>query len=291
MMNGVPEMSSRLIDGVEIKYLVYGEEGPDVVLAHATGFNPYMFHPISKALSKKYRVIVPCLCSHRDPGETNSEIGWETLAGDLYSLLKSLGVEQPFLVGHSMGAVIVTLIHCLFKLPARKMVLIEPIFLPHETYGMILSVTEHPMASKAIKRKNGWQNIDACRAYFLSKPFFQSWDKEMLELYLSYGLMPEEDGGVSLACPPEKEAGLFLGSTQRNPWPLLKEAACPVLLLEGEISENRIFLDLKETTKAFRQGSYREITGAGHLIPMEKPAETLEVIETFFQADGLSDTL
>jgi pimeloyl-ACP methyl ester carboxylesterase len=57
---------------------------------------------------------------------------------------------------------------------------------------------------------------------------------------------------------------------------------CPTLVLEGEESENRAFIDLKKATSTFKQGTYRLLNGVGHLIPQEKPKESLEIIREFF---------
>lgn len=45
---------------------------------------------------------------------------------------------------------------------------------------------------------------------------------------------------------------------------------------------NREFIDLKVATSAIPQSTCRMVGHAGHLIPMEKPKLTLEIIEEFF---------
>ncbi len=58
--------------------------------------------------------------------------------------------------------------------------------------------------------------------------------------------------------------------------------ASPTLILEGEKSENRHYIDLKKAATLMQNGSYQQIKEAGHLIPMEKPAETANVLKEFF---------
>ena len=43
------------------------------------------------------------------------------------------------------------------------------------------------------------------------------------------------------------------------------------------------FIDLKKATSSFTHGTYRLVPGAGHLIPQEKPRESLEIIREFFE--------
>jgi pimeloyl-ACP methyl ester carboxylesterase len=89
-------------------------------------------------------------------------------------------------------------------------------------------------------------------------------------------------GGLRLACSPLREASLFMGGMQYDPWPLLPKVTCPALVLEGEVSENRAYIDLKKATSMFPRGPYRLVSGAGHLIPQEKPLESLGIIQDFF---------
>ena len=104
----------------------------------------------------------------------------------------------------------------------------------------------------------------------------------MLDLYIRYGMVPGETGGLSLACHPRREAALFMGSVKYDPWPLLPRIACPVLVMEGETSENRHFIDLGSAASSMPLGYHHVVTGAGHLVPMEKPGDVLNIIRDFF---------
>jgi pimeloyl-ACP methyl ester carboxylesterase len=204
------------------------------------------------------------------------------LADDLCRLCKGLGITEPFLVGHSMGATVMTLAEATFGPVAKGMILIEPIFLPREIYSIGLTIDQHPLASRSIKRKNHWENVNEARTYLRSKALFKNWDEEMLDLYIKYGMVTGETGGLSLACHPRREAALFMGSQKMDPWPLLPEIACPVMVMEGELSENRHFIDLKKAASLIPGGTYRLVEGTGHLVPMEKPDEVTRMMREFF---------
>jgi len=55
-----------------------------------------------------------------------------------------------------------------------------------------------------------------------------------------------------------------------------------VLILEGETSDNKSFIDVKKATAAIPRASHRVVADAGHLIPMERPRETAEALLEFF---------
>ncbi|MBN2687173.1 MAG: hypothetical protein JXR85_03245, partial [Deltaproteobacteria bacterium] len=132
------------------------------------------------------------------------------------------------------------------------------------------------------RRTNHWRDRTEALRYLLSRPLFARWDREVLDLYVTHGMI-ENEGGLSLACSPEQEAALFMGGMGYNPWPLLPAVSCPVLVVEGATSENRHFIDLAEVVSALPQGSYRLVTAGGHLLPMEQPENMAGIIEDFFR--------
>ena len=77
-----------------------------------------------------------------------------------------------------------------------------------------------------------------------------------------------------------------MGGVQLDPWPLIGQVDCPVLVVEGEKSGNRGHIDLKRAARAFARGQFLRIERAGHLIPMERPRETTRIIRAFFESNG-----
>jgi pimeloyl-ACP methyl ester carboxylesterase len=278
-----PDEKSQTIGNCRIAYLDYGGSGPPLVLLHATGFLPWLWHPIARQLAVKHRVIVPVLYDHRPSDPYRGGLAWMQLAEDLKRLCGELAMERSILVGHSMGAAVATLAHAVLGLPVAKLVLIEPIFLPSGLYGINITVDQHPLAARAVKRRNQWRDREEARRDFKSKPFFQTWDPEVLELYVQHGLSEDDGGALRLSCPPLQEAALFIGGSHFDPWPVLPSVACPTLVVEGEKSENRPWINLRKVSELIPQGHYAMVAGVGHLVPMEKPLETSRLIEAFLQ--------
>jgi pimeloyl-ACP methyl ester carboxylesterase len=72
-----------------------------------------------------------------------------------------------------------------------------------------------------------------------------------------------------------------MGGKSTNPWPLLKQLTCPVLVVEGEKSANKAFVDLPKAVSLLSNGRYKSVPEAGHLIPMQKPKEVAKIIKEF----------
>lgn len=277
----MPEARSVDIGGVELEYLEYPGGEPCTVMLHATGFQPWLWHPIARELSPTHRVIAPYFCDHRTFDPATGGLSWLMLAGDIAAFARVLGLETPVLVGHSMGATVAAIAEALHGPIASRMILIEPIFLPEQVYDLDITVEQHPLASKAIRRRSEWEDREQAVEYLRSKELFSGWDDEMLALYLEHGMTRAGEGGLTLVCQPVREAALFMGGMARDPWPLLEDITCPVLFVEGENSENRGVIDLARAASIVPEANLRVVEGAGHLVPMEKPREVLSIINDF----------
>ena len=283
MSNIYPEILSLDIGEVEIQYLHYPGDGPVLLLLHATGLLPWLWHPIARRLESRYRIIAPFFCGHRDSDPGRGGVSWMDLARDVAALCEKLSITPSYLAGHSMGATVITIAHAELGLAAERMVLIEPIFLPEFVYKTGMPVEHHPLASRSLKRRNAWGNRDEALAYLKSKKMFAGWDGEMLDLYVRYGMVPGSGGGLELTCNPRHEASLFMGGLHFNPWPLLPGIECPVLLVEGGASENKNFIDLQKIKSLLPRGEYRQVGNAGHLVPQERPEEVAAIFMDFFR--------
>ena len=266
------------IGDADLQYLFYDGDDPPIILLHATGFLPMLWHPIARELCRHRKVIAPYFCDHRDTDPHKGGLSWMLLAEDLCRLCEGLNIENPLLVGHSMGATVMTIAEATHGPRASGLVLIEPIFLPQDFYRVQIGVEEHPLASRSIKRRSTWDDSDQARNYFRGKGLFKNWETEFLDLYIEHGTIPGSSAELELTCSPEKEASLFMGGMGYDPWPMLPQINCPVWVVEGENSTNRPYIDLKTATAAFQQGKYHLIEDAGHLIPMEKPRVIIDMI-------------
>jgi len=282
--NHTPQICMQNIGDAELSYLRYEGEGPPLIFLHATGFQPWLWHPLARELADAYRIIAPSFCDHRETDPEEGGLNWMTLAEDTVRLCTVLQLNRPFLVGHSMGATVLVIANALCELPAAGLILIEPILLPPEFYQGPMRVDEHLLAAKAIKRTNFWRNRDDAMAYLRSRTLFQGWTEEMLELYILHGMTGEDNGGLRLACSPQQEAALFMGGRQFDPWPLLPRVSCPVLIVEGEKSDNKGFIDLDRMEALIPDCERRTVKDAGHLVPMERPREVTRIIREFFHS-------
>jgi pimeloyl-ACP methyl ester carboxylesterase len=277
----IPPLKMQDVGGAELPYLYYEGGTPQILFAHATGFLPWLWHPIIEDLTPPNQAWVPYICNYRDCDPEKGGLAWDIIAKDLSVLCSAQNIKNHVAVGHSMGATVLTIAAASLGMQPRAMILIEPIFLPEEFYSMDIKLKDHPLAAQSIKRKNSWKDENAALEYLKSKLLFAGWDEQILQFYLKYGMEKQQEGELKLACSPRNEAAMFMGGRSTNPWPLIKKLTCPVLVVEGEKSSNKEFVDLPRAISLLRDGRYKSVPDAGHLIPMQKPQEVAKLIKEF----------
>ncbi len=283
VQGSIPKHMTQNIGDVDLSYLLYEGDGPVIMLMHGAGLFPWLWHPIARELAPRWRVIAPYFCDHRE--ETDPEQGglsWLLIAEDLARFCAELNLDKPGFVGHSMGGNVITMTHAEFGIKSRGLLLFEPIFFHQDLYKIQITVEQNPLALRATKRRSHWVSREELQEYVQTRPLFKTWDPEILELYTSYGMKEVEGGGLQLTCPKRREASMFMGGMKDDPWPSLSKVTCPTLIIEGDQSENRAFIDLKKVAAAIPQGIHRMISDEGHLLPLENPKLTRQIIEEFF---------
>lgn len=269
------------VGGAFLPYLYYPGSEKKILLCHATGFLPWLWHPVIEALDSGDSVWAPYICNYRSCNPHEGGLSWNVIAEDLSAFCRARKIDNHLMIGHSMGATVSAIAAAAFGLKPRGMILIEPIFLPDEFYKMNPRVDDHPLASKSIKRLNYWQNEDEATSYLKSRSLFSDWNEEVLDLYKKFGMEKLPAGDMTLTCAPESEAAMFMGGMHRNPWPLLPAIECPVLVIEGEKSPNVGLVDIRRAVSLLPKGQYGSVPEAGHLIPMQKPTEIAAIIKDF----------
>jgi pimeloyl-ACP methyl ester carboxylesterase len=140
-MNNAPQTLAINLGDAELPYLYYHGRGRAVVMLHATGFLPWLWHPIARALVGDYRLIAPYFCDYRE-SDPASGLSWIKLAEDLSQMCERLNIASPVMVGHSMGATVMTIAQAAHSL-AHTVLLRMPVILslwrnPNKLFRLLL---------------------------------------------------------------------------------------------------------------------------------------------------------
>jgi pimeloyl-ACP methyl ester carboxylesterase len=108
-IQGVSADTATSPDGIPITYEVRGAGEPTLVFVHGWSCDRSYWKPQLEAFAKKHKVIAIDLAGHGESGAgTRKEWTMAAFGGDVAAVLDKLDVKGAVLIGHSMGADVVT---------------------------------------------------------------------------------------------------------------------------------------------------------------------------------------
>jgi pimeloyl-ACP methyl ester carboxylesterase len=271
-----------------VTYMEAGS-GPLVHFAHANGFSAGVYEPVFNALEGDFRVAGMNICGqdHCMVGKCAGDrriTSWNALSVELEDFITSIsGGGSVVAVGHSIGGAVTLL--CAARNPSlfKKIILLDPVLLDPKVVKTIrmaeLTGQAHrsPLAQRAMKRRDTWASREEALGHFRDRPLFSGWTEESLRAYATHGLYDAGDGTVRLSCPKEVEAQGFM-TYPTEIWERVGELRTPTVFVRGENSEVITPESRDLFLKLCPHAEHIEMPGAGHLFPMQFPAETAELI-------------
>ncbi|HVX00803.1 MAG TPA: alpha/beta hydrolase [Candidatus Babeliaceae bacterium] len=117
------------INGINIHYLRTGGNKPSIVLLHGLMTSGACWTPLARELEENYDVIMPDARGHGNSTAPHQGYCYNNLAIDVLSLIDALGLDDPVLIGHSMGGMTAAVVASRSPKRLRGLVLADPAFL------------------------------------------------------------------------------------------------------------------------------------------------------------------
>ncbi len=247
---------------------------PPLILLHGFMSLGLSWLPVARELEADFDVIMPDARGHGHSSLPPEGYSIALVAADTAHLIQALGLERPGLVGHSNGALVAAQVAAEHPDMVRRVTLVDP-----------------PMPRQS--------RLDT------SSPAFQAWRQswvawmeslktldhpQQVESYLAHQppSMPRPSG-ARLALAVEAAAHLDLALI-RDPNPAYPALAletiarmtCPVLLVTGSPTRGgQMNPELVQELAARPQWTYVHFEDAGHFVPDDQPARSIELVKEF----------
>ena len=290
---------------LRIHFRDWGEpDNPPVVIVHGLRDHSHSFDELSRELSRDYRVYAIDLRGHGD-SESTPYYAFGHFVGDIRNMIRALRLENPVVIGHSLGGEIVGQWAGTFPDIARAIILIEALGPPHHSIPWRLKRQRHSW--KAIDRAQaglpGLPDLEAAYARMRKRNprLTEARARELTEL----GTRAREDGTLEWKFDPMlvtlSVAGGFRLEWMLHCW---SQITAPTLLLLGSEcgafwhdSPGAAYLppeDLETRVSAFPNARFVEVPDAGHMIHFDQPERLLAEIRGFLkelpdEADSKTD--
>lgn len=268
-----------------------GGSGPDLLMAHATGFHGRVWQPVADLLADTFHCVAFDQRAHGDsPPPADGNYAWAGLADDARAAMAAAGLHHPLAVGHSAGGAALLLVEEDDPGTFPALWCFEPVVFP--PFGETAAgpaarsapnpLVPNPLAESARRRRSTFPSRQAALDNYASKPPMSAFAPDALAAYVEHGFV-DADGGVRLACEPESEARFYEMSREHSAFERLDRVACPVTLAYG--TETTHFPPAIFAAQAERLASparVEPITGLGHFGPLEDPVRIAASIRAAF---------
>jgi pimeloyl-ACP methyl ester carboxylesterase len=260
-------MNTYLVNGVELAAVDRGT-GLPLLLVHGFPLNHSLWQAQIDACAERCRVIAPDLRGFGTSGVSEGEVSMEQMADDLAGLLDTMGIQEPVVYcGLSMGGYIA------WEFWRRH----RP-----RVAGLILCDTRAAADSPEAAAN---RRLMADRVLGEGPAPIADAMIPRLTAEVTLTRYPERVEAVRrmiFSNDPRGIAAASRGMANRaDATPLLPEIACPTLLIVGQHDQIVPVAEMRAMAEAIPHARLVEIRGAGHLSPLENPAEVNAAMLSF----------
>jgi pimeloyl-ACP methyl ester carboxylesterase len=271
-------MSPEAKEGLKLAYSDPRERGTPILLVHGFFHNRSIWEKLAAALPADFRPISVDLRGHGDsPWALDGDYDLRSYARDLSALLDELDIRRAFVVGHSMGGNVATLLAKELAARALGLVLVDtgPAL---ESTGTDHVVDEVENALRSYPSLSAWRD-----QLSLIHPIG---DPEILDRLASTSVVARVDGRFEPAMDPgvlgRPGDPVDLATLERDLWAALRGLTCPVLVVRGGVSAIlREEVADEMVDEALQHGRLVTLEKAGHAVMIDDGPGLLESLRSF----------
>ena len=264
------------VNGLSLRYLDWGNDGaPPLVLLHGGGQSARTWDACCLVLARQYRCLALDQRGHGDSDwSPTAAYTFEDYANDIGALIDELDLQEPMLVGMSMGGInaIVYAARCPHRLHSVVIVDVAPEVQFEPVERMMLGMAAYRRFANPHDAAERLSRMGARR------------DRKLLEATLALNLRQEEDGAWTWKYDPVTLANLSaeeILAPRRPLWAVLPRITCPALVVRGADSEIFLEADARRLVAGLPRPSRATVPGARHSVQTDNPAGLAEAIMQF----------
>jgi pimeloyl-ACP methyl ester carboxylesterase len=275
-------------DGTSLGWYDFGGNGPDLLLAHATGFCGEIWGPMIQHLAPHFRCVAFDLRGHgnsESPKGGRESWGWELYADDAKAVIDAAGLINPYGVGHSCGGATEVLTQEAYPGTFRELYLFEPVIFPD--IPPLGPDPDRDLAVRTRRRQATFASRQDALEKFGSRGPFASLDAAALEAYVDNAFHHHDDGSLTLKLAPDDEAEVYVMASAHQGYVRLPEVQIRVTIAHGSTSTSFTESHMQAITSRLPNATLAEWEGLGHFGPLERPKAFADaVIRTFLNGNA-----
>ncbi len=259
---------------------------PTILFLHGVGLTARTWDLVCLGLRHDFHCVALDQRGHGDTEwSADGEYGTEALCADVRGLVQHLGLDDFFLVGHSMGGMVALSYAIVDAAKLRALVLVDSAPGDRNPTPPPAPQHEQQQPNRVFDFMAGPSELDSVDDFVeRAISFNPARDRRLLRRSLLHNLRQLPDGRWTWKYDRARILGRDRSKTaasRRALWDALDTVTCPTLLLRGARSESLSNATAAEFTAALPDGRWEVVPEAGHTIQGDNPRGLLAALQPF----------
>jgi len=272
----LPEDHQVIIGSLRFHYLDWGGDGPPLLFLHGGGLNAHTWDVVCVMLRDRYHCIALDQRGHGD-SEWSPVVDYavETQLGDVEGFIQQLRIENPVLIGQSMGG-----LNSIAYAVRHS----------HEMKGLVVvdvGPEINPAGTQRIREFASTPELDSPEAFLERAVKFNPLrNPAVLKRSLYYNLRQTPTGKWALKHDQRRasEEAAKIGTVQRERLALqIPGISCPALIVRGALSDVLTDDSAERFAHSLRKGRWVRVENAGHNLQGDNPSGLIDVLLPFLR--------
>ena len=276
----LPQSHHVIVGTMRFHYLDWGGKGHPVLFLHGGGLNAHTWDVVALMLHERFRCIALDQRGHGDSEwSPTRDYGVETQVGDIEAFVELLGLENPLLVGQSMGGLNAIAYAIRHSERIKGLVVVD------------VGPEINPSGAERIREFSSTPELDSPEAFLERATKFNPLrDPEVLRRSLFYNLRQLPSGKWTLKHDQRRSLEDSARASARREilGGQIEKISSPTLIVRGARSDILSDEGAEKFARTLPRGRWVRVEGAGHNVQGDNPRGLLEAIDPFLDQIGLT---
>jgi len=275
----LPQSHHLIVGAMRFHYLDWGGNGHPILFLHGGGLNAHTWDVVALMLHERFRCIALDQRGHGDSEWSPArDYGVETQVGDIEGFIELLRLENPLLVGQSMGGLNAIGYAIRHSERIKGLVVVD------------VGPEINPAGAERIREFSSTPELDSPAAFLERAIKFNPLrDPEVLRRSLFYNLRQLPSGKWTLKHDQRRSAedSARTSAGREHLAGQIEKISSPTLIIRGARSDILSDEAAQKFARTLPRARWVRVEGAGHNVQGDNPRGLLEAIDPFLDEIGL----
>jgi esterase len=276
----LPDDRQVIVGTTRFHYLDWPGGGHPLLFLHGGGLNAHTWDVVAVMLRDRYRCIALDQRGHGDSEWSPAiDYGVETQVKDVEGFINLLGLENPVLIGQSMGGLNAIAYAIGHSERLKGLVAVD------------VGPEINPAGTERIREFSSTPELDSLEAFLeRAVKFNPHRDREVLRRSLFYNLRRLPDGKWALKHDQRRASDANYRANVEQRERLAREVAkitCPTLIVRGARSDILTDEGADKFARSLPRAKWVRVEDSGHNVQGDNPRGLLDVMRPFLDSIGL----